>query len=370
MIYLDYAANYPTKKEVLDYLSFLELNYYGNYNSIHKEGIKTKEKFNEIDNHIKIILGLDESFELIYTSSATESNNLAIKGIVGSYSGFGKTILVSEHEHSSVNGTLGYLKELGYNIEFIETLDDGEIDFYDLESKLNKDVILVCLVLVDGETGFIHDYKKAYEIISKFKNVHYLVDATQAIGKMKVDFSYCELVSFTPHKFGGLIGTGVLIKKKKTILKPLITGGESSSIYRSGSVPLGLIGSIEKSLEIGYLNLDKNYEYVKSLNEYLLSKIKDNKNIQINSFNNPYIVNISIKNRLAKDSVSYFSDHDICISQKSACSIKNTPSKIIMSIYKDKKRALSSFRISLSELVKKEELDEFIKVLEDYINGK
>lgn len=370
MIYLDYAANYPTKKEVLDYLSFLELNYFGNYNSSHKEGIKTKEKFIEIDNHIKNILGLDDTFELVYTSSATESNNLAIKGIVGSYSGFGKTILVSEHEHSSVNGTLGYLKELGYNIEFIGTLDTGEIDFEDLKTKLNDNVILVCLILVDGETGFIHDYKKVSEIISHSKNAHFLVDATQVIGKINVDFSCCELVSFTPHKFGGLIGTGVLVKKKKTILKPLISGGESSSIYRSGSVPIGLIGSIEKSLELAYLKMDENYNYVKSINEYLLSKIKDNKNIEINSFSNPYIINISIKNKFAKDSVAYFSNHDICVSQKSACSIKNTPSKIIMSIYKDKKRALSSFRISLSELVKKEEINEFIKVLEDYLNGK
>ena len=127
----------------------------------------------------------------------------------------------------------------------------------------------------------------------------------------------------------------------------------SNTIYRSGSVPLGIIASIEKALELRFENMEENNLKTKNINEYLLSKLKEMDNVIINSSKYPYIVNISLKNKLAKDSVNYLNEHDICISQKSACSIKNTPSKIIMAIYKDKKRALSSFRISLSELVTK-----------------
>lgn len=116
MIYLDYAANYPCKKEVLETLTEVELNYIGNYNSTHTAGLKSKEKFNEINTSIKNILNIDDEHEVIYVSSATEANNLAIKGICSSYSGFGKKILVSELEHSSINGALGFIKDNGYQV--------------------------------------------------------------------------------------------------------------------------------------------------------------------------------------------------------------------------------------------------------------
>ncbi len=366
MIYLDYASNYPAKKEVLDALVNTELNYIGNYNSSHKEGKRSKNKFIELDKSNKEILKLNDDYDIIYTSSATESNNLAIKGTIKSYSGFGKKILVSEVEHSSVNGCLGQLKNAGYQIEFINILDNGEIDFDDLKKKLTSDTILVITILVESETGFIHDYKKIAEIIKKTNpNCHYLVDATQGVGKFDIDFNSLELVSFAPHKFGGIIGTGCLIKKKSTILSPLIEGGESNSIYRSGTPALGLLASTNKALELAYLNMDLNFKKVQELHDYLINNIKDIKGLMINSFSNPYIINLSFLNIPAYKVVEYLSSKDICISQKSACSIKNTPSKIIFSIYKDKKRASNSFRISISELVTKEELDELIKCLKE-----
>ncbi len=366
MIYLDYASNYPAKKEVLDALVETELNYRGNYNSSHKEGKKSKEKFIELDKSNKEILKLNDDYDIIYTSSATESNNLAIKGIAKSYSGNGKKILVSEVEHSSVNGCLGSLKNAGYQIEFINTQDNGEIDFDDLKKKLTKDTILVIVILVESETGFIHDYKKISEIIKENNpSCHFLVDATQGVGKLDIDFNSLELISFAPHKFGGIIGTGCLIKKKSTILAPLIEGGESNSIYRSGTPALGLLASLNKALELAYKNMDLNYKKVQELHDYLVNNIKDIKGLMINSFVNPYIINLSFNNIPAYKVVEYLSLKDICISQKSACSIKNTPSKIIFSIYKDKKRASNSFRISLSELVTKEELDELIKALKE-----
>ena len=249
-------------------------------------------------------------------------------------------------------------------MEFIKTLNNGQIDLNDLKEKLTNDVILVCVILVDGETGLMHDYKKISEVI-KTSNAHFLVDATQAIGKFKLDFSYLELVSFAPHKFGGIIGSGCLIKRKNTILTPLFHGGESDSIYRSGTVPLGIIASIEKALELAYSSLEENYIKVNNINKYILNELNKINKIKINSFTNPYIINISIDGLLGRQSVDFLNNHDICVSQKSACSIKNTPSKIIMAIYKDKKRASSSFRLALSELVTFEEIDYLVKVLKE-----
>lgn len=368
MIYLDYAANYPTKKEVLDYLSYIELNFPGNYNSNHPLGEKSKKLYKELNENIYHILGISKrQYEIIYTSSATESNNLAIKGVAKSYSGFGRKILVSELEHSSVNGCLGELKNEGFIIDFIKTHDNGEIDQEDLKAKLTDDVILVCIILVDGETGFMHDYKTIQKIVKSSRNAKLLIDATQAVGKFKLELNDLDLVSFTPHKFGGLIGTGVLLRNKDIILSPIINGGESNTIYRSGTVPLGLIGTIYKSLDLAYENMDKNYRYVLKLNRYFMSKLKNIKELQFNSFSNPYFINISIKNKPSYKTIEYFNKHNICVSQKSACSVFNTPSKIINSIYKDKQRAASSIRITISDMTTYNEIDEFIRVLEGYI---
>ena len=369
MVYLDYAANYPTKKEVLDELVYAETNFIGNYNSTHKLGKKTFDKYLEYNEKIMDILGLDPNMhEIIYTSSATESNNLAIKGIIESYSGTGKKILVSEFEHNSINAALGYIKSSGYDVEFIASNING-VDIDDLRSKMSNSVVLVICSAVDGETGLINNIDAINEVVGEYKNAHLLIDATQAIGKINVNLNLFEMISFTPHKFGGLTGTGLLVKKKSTILTPLFHGGLSNSLYRSGSVPLGLIASIYKSLEIAYNNMANNYIYCKEINKYLLDRLKEIDGLKINSFNNPYIVNISISNIKSKDIVEYLSQNDICVSQKSACSIKNTPSKSINVLYKDKKRALESFRISLSDLTTKDEIDELINTIKRYINN-
>lgn len=364
MIYLDYAANYPTKKEVLDELVKVESAFIGNANSVHEEGKKSKEYFSFCNEEIKRLLSLGEEKEIIYTSSATESNNLAIKGVIEAYSSFGNKVLVSELEHSSINGCLGYLKDKGIQVEFIKTKDNGLIDESDLKNKLTNNVILVVIGLVDGELGTVQDYKKISEIVSSSSS-HLLMDVTQGMMKVKIDFSYIELASFTPHKFGGLTGTGVLIKNKSTILTPLIHGGESSSIYRSGSIPLGLIASTYKAIELEKVHFDENQKIINELSTYLLSRLQEIKNIHINSFENKNIFNLSYKGKKGSYMVEYLSSKGICVSQKSACSIKNTPSKIVMAVHKNKELALSSFRVSISEYTKKEDIDALIDALKE-----
>lgn len=368
MIYLDYAANYPTKKLVLDELYSVELNYIGNANSTHSLGQKSKQLLNECNDKIFKYLNVDkDKYDIIHTSSATEANNLAIKGIVKSYSAFGNKILVSELEHNSINATLGYLKEQGYEIEFVKTMPNGKINLEDLKCKLTNKTILACLTLLDSELATLQDYLEITKIISEFRNCHLLMDVTQAISKYDFDLNKIEMLSFTPHKFGGLIGTGILLKRKSTILTPLIHGGESASVYRSGSIPLGLIASSTKAIELMSINKHENVLKMQEIANYFFDKIKDIKQIKINSFTNLFIFNLSIVNHKGFEVVNYLSQNEIYISQKSACSIKNTPSKIVMAVYNDKKRALESFRISISELTTKEDIDELVEKLRSFI---
>ncbi len=368
MIYLDYAANYPTKKLVLDELYSVELNYIGNANSTHSLGQKSKQLLNECNDNIYKYLNLDkDKYDIIHTSSATEANNLAIKGIVKSYSAFGNKILVSELEHNSINATLGYLKEQGYEVEFVKTLTNGKIDLADLKNKLTNKTILACLTLLDSELATLEDYLEITSIVSEFKNCHLLMDVTQAISKYDFDLNKIEMLTFTPHKFGGLIGTGILLKRKSTILTPLIHGGESASVYRSGSIPLGLIASSTKAIELMSINKHENVLKIQEIANYFLNKIKDIKEIKVNSFDNLFIFNLSITNHKGFEVVNYLSQNEIYISQKSACSIKNTPSKMVMAVYNDKKRALESFRISISELTTKRDIDELVEKLRSFI---
>lgn len=158
----------------------------------------------------------------------------------------------------------------------------------------------------------------------------------------------------------------MLIKRKSTVLTPLIHGGKSASIYRSGTIPLGLIASTYKALEIAYSKIDENYTYVKSLYDYFIDNIKRVQGIKNNSLGSPYIINLSITEYRGSYSVSCLNQLGICVSQKSACSIVNTPSKSIMSIFKDKQRALSSFRISICEKSTMDEINYLLEKIRGY----
>ena len=368
MIYLDYSSNHPVSDEVLNTFVSVEKKYYGNCNSLHQAGKESLDFYNKINDSVLSLLNLDKNeYEVIYTSSATESNNTVIKGIYESYNGFGKRMLASEFEHNSVNAALSYLKDKGADIELVKTNEDGKMSISDLKSRLTKDTILVSTALVESEVGTIQDYQGIQKAASSFQNTFYLCDATQAIGKIPVDLSGLDFVSFAPHKFGGIIGTGVLIKKKNVVLTPLIHGGKSVSIYRSSTFPLGLAASVEKALSLAIGNIDEHYKKVQGLSYYLRDEIGKMKNVVINSpIGNPYILNFSILDRKGGETVEYLSKKGICISQKSACSLNNTPSKTVMAIYHDKKRALSSVRVSLSYLTTKDEINALIEALKEY----
>ena len=367
MIYLDYAANYPVRDDVLKVLIETEKEYIGNTNSSHEAGLQAHMKYLSLEKELLHLLKLDENeYDVIFTSGATESNNLAIKGLYESYNAFGNTLLSSEFEHSSVNAVMAYLKDKGANVTLVSTANEGKLDINDLKSKLSDDSLILTMAAIESEVGTIQDYKKVQETL-RGSSCKLLLDATQAIGKMPLDLNGIDMISFGAHKCGGITGTGVLIKKKDIIFIPLLHGGKSESVYRSGSTPLGLIASFVKAIELAISNEEKSFEKVSLLSSYLRKEMLTIKGIRLNSFaENPYINNFSIEGIRGGEFVKYLSENDICISQKSACSIPQTPSKVINAIYHDKQRALSSFRISLSPLTSKEEIDKLLHAIRSY----
>lgn len=369
-LYLDYAANTPVDEEVLKTFNNATLKYFANPNATHGLGVEVNEKIikttDKIINLFKENTCLNDNMEIVYTSGSSESNNLAIKGVAQSYKENGKHIISTFLEHSSVSSPLSYLKEQGYEIDIVGITSDGKINLDELKRLIRDDTILVSVCYVDSEVGNVQPIQEIAEIVSKYTNCFLHVDATQAVGKTEVDFSGIDLISFAPHKFNGLNGFGGLLKKKDMVLEPLINGGASTTIYRSGTPVIGQICALERALELTFDNFKKRYEYVNKLNEKLRSKLLSYDNVKINtvSKNNPYILNVSVNGIKAVDFKKKLEEYGVCISIKSACTVTITPSRIVMSMTHDRKRAFASWRISLSHLVTEEDIDKFLEIFD------
>ena len=198
--------------------------------------------------------------------------------------------------------------------------------------------------------------------ILKNKKCFLHVDMTQSIGKVNINFDNIDLVSFSAHKFYGLKGIGALIKKKEITLEPLIHGGKSTTVYRSGTPALPLIVSLSKALRLSLNDLDSKYKYIKELNEYTKKELSKFEKVVINSNENsiPHILNLSVIGIKPETMQHALEEYDIYISTQSACSANNPVSRAVLELTKNEEISKYSIRISLSNLTTKEEIDKFV----------
>lgn len=363
MLYFDYAANTPVDEDVLSFFIKETKEYYGNANSHHSCGREANKRMKTLTGELAGLLGVKEN-EIIYTSGGSESNNLAIKGVAKMSRNQGKHIISTCLEHSSVSGTLTALQNEGYEIELVDITEDGTVDLEHLEELMRKDTVLVSVCYVDSELGVVQPIQAVSEVVSRYPQCKLHVDATQAVGKIPVNMEQIDLLTFAPHKFYGLNGCGVLVKKEDTIIEPLIHGGVSTTLYRSGTPFPGMTASICYALKQAMEHLEERYNLVKGYNEYLRRELKQYPLVRINSPEGtmPFILNVSVKGVKAGIFQEEMDKHGVCISTKSACSVPNTPSRPVLAVTNDKKNAMCSWRLSLSHLTTEEELKEFLKI--------
>lgn len=365
MIYLDYAANSPVEEEVLNVYYETTKKYFANPNSVHKLGLEAKELLDKSTNNIAKNLNVLPE-EIIYTSGATESNNLAVKGICERYKAFGKHILVSSLEHNSIIASATTMQEKGFEVDLIPVNKDGIISVDEIKKLLRDDTILVCVTSIDSEIGIRQPIEEIGKFLKNYPNCYFHTDATQAIGKVDIDLKDVDLATITPHKFSGLNGFGMLIKKKHVGLKPLINGGRSTTIYRSGTPVLANVVALDKALDIALKNREERYNYVNKFYKIIIEKLKNYDRVIINNTKNsiPFTINFSIKGIKSLDFVKKLEEYDIYVSTKTSCCPSESPSKMVYALTKDKNLASSSVRISLSHLTKEEEINEFFKVFD------
>ena len=372
MIYLDYSANTPVDARVLEQFCAVERRCIGNANSHHQAGsarlpglFRAQAEIDAATIKIASLLGVQPA-EIIYTSGASEANNFALKGLARLSRHAGRHIISTPLEHSSVSGTLTALQEQGYEIDLLDVKQDGTVDLEHLKDLLRPDTICVAVTLVDSELGVVQPVQEIAAILKAYPHCHLHVDATQAVGKIPVSFEGVDTMSLTAHKFYGLNGIGLLIKRRNLALEPLIHGGESTTIYRSGTPTVALASSLACALDLAVTDLPERVGHVAKLNAELRAALSTYPLVRINSPEHaiPHVLNLSVRNVKGTVFQRELDAKGVCVSVKSACSSDGLPSRAVFAVSRDRRNALSSWRISLSHLTTEEGIKAFLQAFD------
>ena len=369
MIYLDYSATTPVDEGVLDSYVKVTRDYFGNANSIHTLGVRSKELLMQATNQIADIFNCHPK-ELIFTSGASESNTTAIKGVAFKYASRGKHIITSKLEHKSVLEVMGFLSSIGYEVSFVNILPNGQIDLKDLEGLIRDDTILVSICAVNSETGFKQPLKTIRQIINKKNpNVIFHSDLTQALGKTKFYLSDLDLASFSSHKIYAPKGIGILYKRRDLQIDTLIYGTTENCPFRGGTPALPLIVAFSKAIRLMNDNFNKNVKKCEKLKSELLKGLSKYP-IQINSNDLcvPQIVNFSLLKIKSETFVHALEKYEVYVSTTTACS--SLEESVVLKTISNGNKDVSttSIRVSLSHLTSMKDIHDFLNIFDKVWN--
>lgn len=364
VIYFDHAATTSPLKEVVSiYNHALETSFY-NPASPHQAGTIVGRELENARNDILKSFALS-NYSLVFTSGASESNNLALKGFAHRYYKRGKHIITTGIEHPSVTNTLKALEKEGYEISYLST-SNGYISIEELEKTIRPDTILISIIAVNNEAGFIQNIHQISQL-ARNKGIKLHIDAVQAVGKIAINYNDADMITVSLHKIGGLKSSGLLLYKKGIEFVSQIDGGGQENGIRSGTndVPMALADAYAVKHALSHQKDSYNHclELVDPIYSYLLS----NPGLyEINSTkDNPFIVNFSFKNKKASVFVEALSSLGIMVASKSACSSRlDKGSVTLLSLGKSSQLANNAIRLSFSETNTKEEVDVFLSTLD------
>lgn len=373
MIYFDNASTTLVNEEVLNTYNKISKEFYANPSSPHIFAKESEAYLSKARNAILSLLHLNDTYEVIFTSNATEANNLGVIGYCLANTRNGKRIITSKTEHASILEPIKYLVDnFGYVVDYVDVDEFGKVNVDSLRNLINQDTIMVCLMCVNNELGTVNDIEQIKKVINETndKTVFYS-DSTQAIGKTDLRFNVCDMLCLSAHKIHGLKGAGVLIKKRKLKLIPSSHGGGQESGFRSGTVDVAGAYCLAKALQISIISLKNNEKHVKTLFDSLYNLLSTRSDLfTINSPKNasPYILNFSLKDRKASVINEALSMKGIMVSSVSACSSKKEPySYVLTAIGKSENEAKNSLRISFSHLNTLDEVNIFFNTLIDIL---
>lgn len=371
MIYFDNAATTSVNEEVLKSFNYAVKNYMGNSSSLHKEGLRVLEMEKKAIHQVASFFHTEDN-EVYFTSGATESNNMAIKGVAFYYQNRGKHLITTKIEHLSVINTFKQLEEkFGFTVTYLDVDEKGILNLEDLKKAIREDTILVSIMAVNNEVGSIQNIEEIGLFLKKYPKVHFHCDATQAIGKIKINYDNVDLITLSGHKIHSFKASGLLIKRNSTMLEPLITGGGHQNNLRSGTTSMPMEVALAKAIRLAFEGQEVRYQKVKKLQEYFFQKASKISGIKFNSDLNgsPFILSFVV-NKKASVVSEALSNKEIYVSTKSACSSKKESSSYVLeAMGKSSYEAANSLRVSFDEENTMEEIDIFFVELERILNS-
>jgi len=364
MIYFDYNATAPLHKNVIKKIQSLKFEEFGNPSSVHKIGRNSKKVVEEVRRNILSILKA-KNYDLIFTSGATESNNLAIKGFIKKNNI--KTIYSLETEHASV---IDVVKSLEIEKKFFKTNSNGTVNLKEIEEALSKQTtpFLVSIMFANNESGIIHPINEIAKIVKKYKGIIHC-DGVQSLGKIEIDLDSLDvdLFSISSHKIGGPTGIGALLINTRNNITPEIIGGGQEKNLRSGTENfLGILGFGEAMNEVKNLTKICNSE-IKNNRDLLETNLKKLSNeIKIFGEDADRLGNtcyFAYPSMTSENQVIALDQKGICVSSGAACSSgKVEPSHVLKAMKVDDKYIHSAIRVSLGWDSTKEQVETFFNV--------
>lgn len=368
MIYFDNAATTRIYPEIAEFIKKHSLEQFYNPSGLYFPSVQVFKELNNAREELLNMLNATNS-KVLFTASATEANNYALRSFLNKK----QKILLSEGEHSSIYQSALYLKEQGFEVEFVKLKQDGTLNLEDLKSKLTENVGLVSVIHASNETGVINDIKTISQIVKSVcpkALVH--ADGVQAFCKTYVNLSNLgvDLYTLSSHKIHGPRGVGALIYKDNLSPRPLIFGGGQESGIRSGTENTSNILGFVMSAKIMLENLDKNSKHLLELKQSLLENISD-LDFEINGdieHSVPNILSLSFSDVKGEILVHMLEQDEVFVSTGSSCNSKHSGNRILLGMGKNKKQEAGNIRISFCEENTLDEVKQFCNILRKNIS--
>ncbi|TKB44513.1 IscS subfamily cysteine desulfurase [Thalassotalea mangrovi] len=369
-IYLDYSATTPVDKRVAEkMMEFLTTDgTYGNPASrSHKFGWQAEEAVDIARNQIADLINADPR-EIVFTSGATESDNLAIKGAARFYQKKGKHIITCKTEHKAVLDTCRELERQGFEVTYLDPESNGLVDLAKLEAAMRDDTVLVSIMHVNNEIGVIQDIAAIGELC-RARKIIFHVDAAQSAGKIPIDLQELkvDLMSFSAHKMYGPKGIGALyVRRKPRIrLEAQMHGGGHERGMRSGTLPTHQIVGMGEACRIAKEEMQQDLEHVTAMRDRMMAGIKDLEQVFVNGdFNQRYPGNLNVSFNFVEGESLIMSLKDLAVSSGSACtSASLEPSYVLRALGLNDEMAHSSIRFSFGRFTTEEEVDYAIELI-------
>lgn len=362
-IYLDYQATTPVDPRVMEAMIPYFTEKFGNPHSrSHQYGWESEEAVEIARKQVATLIGA-EAKEIIFTSGATESNNLAIKGVARFYKDQKNHIITVATEHKCVLDACRHLEQEGFDVTYLSVKADGLIDLEDLKKAITDKTLLVSVMAVNNEIGIIQPLEEIGKICRAHK-IFFHSDIAQGFGKIPIDVEKCniDLASISGHKIYGPKGIGALYvrRRPRVRLDPIFNGGGQERGMRSGTVPTTLVVGLGKAAEIVAADMEKDYKHIKKLSDKFISSIMNGaKEIFLNgNVEHRWPGNINMSFSYIEGESMILAIKDLAVSSGSACTSSSLePSYVLKSMGIGDELAHTSIRFGIGRFTTEEEVD-------------